>query len=126
MPSMPVPSRPASTSSRSRARRRARLPRSANLQAVDPADVVIVGGGVIGLAAAYRLAEQGARVRLVDASGGRGASWVAAGMLAPVSEASFGEDELTRLNLAAVPAFQRFAAELAARTGQPVGLRTEG
>jgi glycine oxidase len=91
-----------------------------------PADVVIVGGGVIGLAAAYRLAEQGATVQLVDASGGRGASWAAAGMLAPVSEATFGEDELTRLNLAAVPVFRRFAAELADRTGQPVGLRTEG
>lgn len=94
--------------------------------AAHPADVAIVGGGVIGLAAAYRLAEQGARVRLIDASGGRGASWVAAGMLAPVSEATFGEDELTRLNLAAVPVFQRFAAELADRTGQSVGLRTEG
>ncbi|MDQ1721400.1 MAG: glycine oxidase [Pseudonocardiales bacterium] len=86
----------------------------------------MVGGGVIGLAAAYRLAERGAVVQVVDASGGRGASWAAAGMLAPVSEAAFGEDELTRLNLAAVPAFQRLAAELQGRTGQPVGLRTEG
>ncbi|MDQ1739711.1 MAG: glycine oxidase [Pseudonocardiales bacterium] len=94
--------------------------------AAQPADVLLVGGGAIGLAAAYRLAERGARVRVIDASGGRGASWVAAGMLAPVTEAAFGEDELTRLNLAAVPVFQRLVTELRERTGHPVGLRTEG
>ena len=94
--------------------------------AAQPAEVLLVGGGVIGLAAAYRLAERGAVVRVIDASGGRGASWAAAGMLAPVTEAAFGEDALTRLNLAAVPVFQRLAGELQERTGQPVGLRTEG
>ncbi|HEX8304151.1 MAG TPA: glycine oxidase ThiO [Jatrophihabitans sp.] len=94
--------------------------------AAQPADVLLVGGGAIGLAAAYRLAERGARVQVVDASGGRGASWAAAGMLAPVTEAAFGEDELTRLNLAAVPVFQRLVAQLQERTGHSVGLRTEG
>lgn len=91
-----------------------------------PIEVLVVGGGVIGLAAAFRLAGEGRTVRLIDASGSRGASWVAAGMLAPVSEATFGETELTRLNLAAVPAFVRFAAELERASGLPVGLRTEG
>jgi glycine oxidase len=94
--------------------------------AAQPADVLLVGGGAIGLAAAYRLAERGARVQVVDASGGRGASWAAAGMLAPVTEAAFGEDELTRLNLAAVPVFQRLVVQLQERTGHSVGLRTEG
>ncbi|HJQ02137.1 MAG TPA: glycine oxidase ThiO [Jatrophihabitans sp.] len=89
-------------------------------------EVLIVGGGVIGLAAGYRLAGAGHQVRLVDASAGRGASWVAAGMLAPVSEAGFGEDELTRLNLAAVEAFVRFAEELAALLGESIGLRDSG
>jgi glycine oxidase len=93
---------------------------------MDPTDVLIVGGGVIGLAAALRLADAGASVRLLDAGGDRGASWAAAGMLAPVSEAVFGETELTRLNLAAVPVFIRLAAELEQRTGLQVGLRTEG
>jgi glycine oxidase len=94
--------------------------------AAQPADVLLVGGGAIGLAAAYRLAERGATVTVVDASGGRGASWAAAGMLAPVTEATFGEEQLTRLNLAAVPVFRRLAAELQDRTGQPVGLSMEG
>jgi glycine oxidase len=89
-------------------------------------DVLIVGGGVIGLATAYRMATNGASVRVIDASGTRGASWVAAGMLAPVSEAIFGEESLTRLNVAALPEFVAFAAELEAATGKPVGLRHEG
>jgi glycine oxidase len=92
----------------------------------EPTDVLIVGGGVIGLAAAYRLAAAGAAVRVIDASGTRGASWAAAGMLAPVSEAIFGEEALTRLNLAAVPAFAEFTAELEARTNTTVGLRHDG
>ncbi|MGI8667739.1 MAG: glycine oxidase ThiO [Jatrophihabitans sp.] len=89
-------------------------------------DVLVVGGGVIGATAAYRLARAGHQVRLVDHSGGRGASWAAAGMLAPVSEASFGEAALTRLNLAAVPAFRSLAAELEAGTAISIGLRSEG
>jgi glycine oxidase len=92
----------------------------------DPTDVLVVGGGVIGLACAYRLATAGASVRVLDASGTRGASWAAAGMLAPVSEAIFGEETLTRLNLAAVPDLVEFAAELEGRTGETVGLRHEG
>jgi len=87
---------------------------------------VVVGAGAIGLAVAYRLAEAGASVRLIDASGTRGASWAAAGMLAPISEAIFGEEELTRLNLAAVAKFAEFAGELRARTGKSVGLRSDG
>ena len=88
--------------------------------------MLIVGGGAVGLASGFRLARHGHDVRVVDGSGSTGASWVAAGMLAPVSEASFGEADLTRLNLAAVPAFRALAAELEAGTGQQVGLRAEG
>jgi glycine oxidase len=92
----------------------------------ESSDVIVVGGGVIGLAAAYRLAESGAAVRLVDAGGTTGASWAAAGMLAPISEAVFGEEDLTRLNVAAVAEFAAFAAALENRTNLAVGLRTEG
>ncbi|HET6209410.1 MAG TPA: FAD-dependent oxidoreductase, partial [Jatrophihabitans sp.] len=92
----------------------------------EPADILIVGGGVIGLAVGYRLAGAGHRVRLVDSDTGRGASWAAAGMLAPVSEAGFGEDELTRLNLAALAAFPSFADELERLVGEPVGLSRTG
>jgi glycine oxidase len=47
-------------------------------------------------------------------------------MLAPISEAIFGEETLTRLNLAAVPTFTEFAAELEARTNTSAGLRRDG
>ncbi len=90
------------------------------------ADVVVVGGGVIGTAIAWRAAAAGLGVVLVDPARDDGASLVAAGMLAPVSESMFGEEALLRLNLLAVRRFPTFAAELEERTGQQVGLRQEG
>ncbi len=54
-------------------------------------DVLIVGGGIIGLSIAYRAQQRGADVLVLDA-GERPAADVAAGMLAPVTEAEFGED----------------------------------
>ena len=90
------------------------------------ADVVVVGGGVIGTAIAWRAAAAGLSTVLVDPQRDDGASLVAAGMLAPVSESIFGEEALLRLNLLAVRRFPTFAAELEERTGRPIGLRQEG
>jgi len=89
-------------------------------------DVIVVGGGVIGTAIAWRAAAAGLDVTLLDPRRDDGASLVAAGMLAPVSESIFGEEALLRLNLLAVRRFPAFAAELEERTGQHVGLRQEG
>jgi glycine oxidase len=90
------------------------------------ADVVVAGGGVIGTAIAWRAAAAGLDVVLVDPGAGDAASMVAAGMLAPVSEALFGEGALLRVNLLAVKRFGSFAAELEEATGERVGLRREG
>jgi glycine oxidase len=90
------------------------------------ADVVVAGGGVIGTAIAWRAAAAGLDVVLVDPEQGDAASLVAAGMLAPASEALFGEGALLRLNLLAVRRFGSFAAELEEATGHQVGLRGEG
>jgi glycine oxidase len=92
----------------------------------ETADVVVAGGGVIGTAIAWRAAAAGLDVVLVDPEQGDAASLVAAGMLAPVSEALFGEGALLRLNLLAVRRFGSFAAELEEVTGHRVGLRREG
>jgi len=92
----------------------------------ETADVVIAGGGVIGTAIAWRAATAGLDVMLVDPGRGDAASLVAAGMLAPASEALFGEGALLRLNLLAVRRFPAFAAELEEATGHRVGLRREG
>jgi len=90
------------------------------------ADLVIAGGGVIGTAIAWRAAAAGLDVVLVDPEAGDAASLVAAGMLAPASEALFGEGALLRLNLLAVRRFGSFAAELEEAAGRQVGLRAEG
>jgi glycine oxidase len=90
------------------------------------ADVVVAGGGVIGTAIAWQAAAAGLDVVLVDPEQGDAASLVAAGMLAPVSEALFGEGALLRLNLLAVGRFGSFAAELESATGQAVGVRRDG
>jgi glycine oxidase len=90
------------------------------------ADVVVAGGGVIGTAIAWRAALAGLDVVLVDPDVGDAASGVAAGMLAPASEALFGEGALLAVNLLAVQRFPSFAAELEDATGHDVGLRREG
>lgn len=91
------------------------------------ADVVVAGAGIIGLASAWRLAQRGARVIVVDAGvPGREASWVAAGMLAAATEAQFGEEELLALTIAGNDRWDSFAAEVEAATGLPSGLRRCG
>jgi glycine oxidase len=90
------------------------------------ADVVVAGGGVIGTAIAWRAAMAGLDVAVVDPGRGDAASLVAAGMLAPVSEALFGEEALLALNLLALRRFPTFAAELEEATGCQAGLRREG
>ena len=90
------------------------------------ADVVVAGGGVIGTAIAWRAALVGLDVVLVDPDDGAAATQVAAGMLAPVSESLFGEQDLLRINLLAVRRFPEFGRELEEATGQRIGLRSEG
>jgi glycine oxidase len=92
----------------------------------DSFDVVVVGGGVIGLSCAWRLTERGLGVALVDPDPGHGASWAAAGMLAPTTEASYGEESLLRLGLAGAARWPSYAAELAAASGCDPGLREQG
>lgn len=89
-------------------------------------DVVVAGGGIIGLSAAWEAAQRGLSVRVVDPAPGRGAAWVAAGMLAPVTESTFGEEALTRLFLAAADRWPGFASRLHAATGWDTGFRTCG
>jgi glycine oxidase len=85
-------------------------------------DAVVVGGGALGLACAWRAARRGLRVRVLERDHpGAGASHVAAGMLAPVGEASWGEEALMRLGLASATAWPGFAAELASDSDLEVG-----
>jgi glycine oxidase len=96
------------------------------MAAVHRTDAVFVGGGVIGLSAAWSAARRGIAVTVVDPAPGHGASWVAAGMLAPVSEAEFGEEPLTRLLIAGAARWPSFATELEDASGDEVGYRRCG
>ncbi|WP_244454396.1 glycine oxidase ThiO [Micromonospora echinofusca] len=78
------------------------------------------------MAVAWRCAQRGMRVVVRDPAPGSGASGVAAGMLAPVAEAYFGERELTGLLVASAARWPGFAAELTAASGVDLGYRTEG
>jgi glycine oxidase len=89
-------------------------------------DVVVVGGGCIGLATAWRCAQSGMRVSLVDPAAGEAASFVAAGLLAPVTEAHPGEEPLLALNLEAARHYESFVDELEALSGFPSGYRRSG
>jgi glycine oxidase len=90
------------------------------------ADAVVVGGGAIGLSVAWRAAQAGLSIALVDEEPGRGASWAAAGMLAPVTEVHYGEEALLRVNLASSALWPDFAAELADATGLDLSYRACG
>jgi glycine oxidase len=94
---------------------------------VQRTDVVIVGAGVIGLACGWRLAARGLSVVVLERDDpGAGASGVAAGMLAPVTEADFGEESLLRLNLEGRELWPAFAAELGEVTALPTGFAETG
>jgi glycine oxidase len=89
-------------------------------------DVVIVGAGVIGAATAWRCAQRGMSVTLVDPDPSRGAWHTAAGMLAPITELHYTETPLLRLGLESLSRYPRFAAELTAESGQSLGFRECG
>ena len=78
-------------------------------------DAIFVGCGVIGLASAWRAARAGARVCVLERDRpAAGATGVAAGMLAPVGEASWGEESLLALNQESLRRWPDFAADLGA------------
>jgi glycine oxidase len=90
-------------------------------------DAVFVGGGVIGLASAWRAAQGGARVCVLErAEPPAGATNVAAGMLAPVGELSYGERDLLAMMLASGALWPDFAAEVEAASGVSIGFRETG
>jgi glycine oxidase len=89
-------------------------------------DVIIVGGGVIGLSIAWRCAQRGLDVTVVDPSPGSGATWTAAGMLAPATELHYGEAPLLALGLESARRYPAFVGELEHITGLAVGYRREG
>ena len=92
-------------------------------------DVFVVGGGVIGLSVAWRARERGMSVTVLEReTTGRGTSHVAAGMLAPVAEAEFGEAARRQLELGLRSAemWSAYAADVQAAGGSEVGFIQSG
>jgi glycine oxidase len=90
-----------------------------------PDDLLVIGAGPWGLATAWRAAQAGARVTLLD-DGAPAAAWVAAGMLGHRSEAVDSEDRLSPVLAHAVDAWPGFADELARAAGRDAGYRRSG
>jgi glycine oxidase len=78
--------------------------------------VGVVGGGVIGLAVAWRLTQRGADVTIFD-DGVDGAWNVAAGMLAPGGEAAYETPALVRLMAESARRWPSFASSLGVDVG---------
>jgi glycine oxidase len=87
------------------------------------ADVVVIGGGLIGTSISWRLRQAGLDVAVIVGERSAAASGVAAGMLAPVTETTFTEQRLLDLNLASLSRYANFVAELEIASDLPTGLR---
>nr|MCW2728268.1 glycine oxidase [Aeromicrobium sp.] len=88
--------------------------------------VIVVGGGVVGLTCADELVRAGHDVTVCDPSPGAGATYAAAGMLAPAGEAWFGEELLLRLGQESLARWPSFASSLSERSNIDVDLRAGG
>lgn len=79
-------------------------------------DVVVVGGGVIGLSIALELRPHNSVLLIDRADTGKGASWAAAGMLSPQSEAD-ADDAFFQLCMQSLRLFPQWAAALLSASG---------
>jgi len=89
-------------------------------------DVIIIGGGIIGGSIAWRLAQAGMSVTLVDAGAWGGeASWAGAGMLAPGGEIA-GGSRWAAFTLESLGLYPEFVDELADETDLGIDYRRCG
>jgi len=89
-------------------------------------DTVIIGGGVIGLATAWRLSQRGISVAVVDPAPGTGASFVAGGMLGGIAETGFAEADAASTHVIARDSWDPFLEELGVAIGRPLSYAAPG
>ena len=91
------------------------------------ADLVVIGGGIVGLATAYEAARQGMRVVVLERDQvGSGAAGVAPGMLAPASEVDTEEPCLIELSVTSCEMYPEFVNAVEADSGMECRYRPEG
>jgi glycine oxidase len=88
--------------------------------------VLVVGAGIIGLVSAFRLLQDGHAVTVFDPAPAKGATWAAAGMIAPTAEIAVGEEANHALQRNALPAWRALGEELLALTGEPLQIVENG
>ena len=86
-----------------------------------PDPVLILGGGLMGLAIAHQLARQGTAVTVLSRRRSEAAGFVAAGMLAPHAEGLSGD--LLKLGQESLSRIPSWVAQIEADSGLPCGLR---
>ena len=80
-------------------------------------DVAVIGGGIVGLGIAWQVQRSGRKVLLIDPEPAGGATYAAAGMLAPVTEFHYQEQALQELMLAAWRLWPEFVGSLPGDVG---------
>jgi glycine oxidase len=88
-------------------------------------DIAVVGGGLLGRCLAWRASLAGARVVLYDAASSKGedsAAWVAAGMIAPTTEAIDADPQIASMGRHSLSLWPQWLAELPV----PVFYRDDG
>ena len=90
-------------------------------------NIIIIGGGVIGLGIGWQLSKSGAAVTIYDRDkAGHAASWAAAGMLAPYAEVHTEEPELLQLGIESLSLYPQWVDELETDAEMSIGYRVEG
>lgn len=87
---------------------------------------IVVGGGIIGLLSAYRLARAGFSVDVFDPQAAKGATHAAAGMLAPGGEITSGEHSQYLVQLKSTPAWEILSSEIETLCGQKIQIHNVG
>jgi len=89
--------------------------------------VIIVGGGIIGMSIGWELLRSGHQVTIVERDRvGRGASWLAGGMLAANAEVGFEEMEFYRVSAESLRRWPAYARMLEKESSKGVYYREEG
>src|SRR5947208_1549078 len=88
-------------------------------------DVIVIGGGIIGLSIAREIAGRKSVLLLDRGSTGQGTSNAAAGMLTPLSEAD-DQGPFFQLSQTSLAMYGRFVDELKIESGLDVGYSTDG
>lgn len=88
--------------------------------------IAVIGGGIVGLVTAWQLAYDGHEVVVIDEAPGSGATYAAAGMLAPGSEIAPGEDANFALQRDAVSRWNNLSNQVFETCGRRIDVHAVG